>query len=179
MLCRYTGNMRVAILWSLFALSLTAESVAGLEWTAPAGWKNVGTAPMRAATYEVPMAAGDHGKTECVVYFFGQGQGGPVDANIERWNGQFLTASGKTAPGRIRKRIVHELPVTTIDVSGSYTGLAGPEAQAAAVPGYRLLGAIIENPGGNIFLKFTGPVRTVTANAAAFEKLLDSFEPKR
>ena len=171
--------MRVAILCGLLALPLIAESVAGLEWTAPAGWKNVGTAPMRAATYQVPMAAGDQGKTECVVYFFGQGQGGPVDANMERWNGQFLAASGKTAPAQIRKRVVHGLPVTTIDVSGRYTGLAGPDAQATAVPGYRLLGAIIENPGGNVFLKFTGPIHTVTGNAAAFEKLLDSFEPKR
>jgi hypothetical protein len=47
------------------------------------------------------------------------------------------------------------------------------------MPGYRLLGAVIENPGGNIFLKFTGPVRTVNANAAIFERLLASFEPKR
>lgn len=161
------------------ALPMLAASVAGLQWSAPPEWKDAGSAPMRAVTYKVPLAAGDQGAPECVVYFFGQGQGGPVQANIERWNGQLLTPDGKTAPAQINKRVIHGLPVTTIDVSGAYTGMAGPEAQSAAVPGYRLLGAIIENPGGNIFLKFTGPARTVNANAAIFEKLLASFEPKR
>jgi len=156
-----------------------AESVAGLRWTAPAAWTNEGTAPMRAATYKVSLAAGDHGAAECVVYFFGQGQGGPVDANIERWNGQFQAPSGKQAAAQIGKRFVHGLPVTTIDVSGAYSGMGGPLAPTGAVAGYRLLGAIIENSGGNVFLKFTGPARTVAANQAAFEKLLASFEKQK
>jgi hypothetical protein len=43
-------------------------------------------------------------------------------------------------------------------------------------PGYRLLGAIIENPGGNVFLKFTGPAKTIAANQRNFEQLLESFQ---
>jgi hypothetical protein len=43
-------------------------------------------------------------------------------------------------------------------------------------PGYRLLGAIVENPGGNVFLKFTGPERTIAANQQHFTQLLDSFQ---
>lgn len=171
--------MRLGILGLCFAAPLLAASVAGLQWTAPPEWKDTGSAPMRVATYKVPLAGGDLGASECVVYFFGQGQGGPVDANMERWNGQFLTPSGKAAPAQIRKRVIHGLPVTTIDVSGAYTGMGGPAGQSAAVPGYRLLGAIVENPGGNVFLKFTGPLRTVNANAGFFEKLLTSFEKKR
>jgi hypothetical protein len=171
--------MRLAILCVSIALPLFPESVAGLHWAAAMEWKNAGSAPMRAATYRVPLAAGDQGSAECVVYFFGEGQGGPVDANMERWNSQFQTTAGKRAGAQIKKRVIHGLPVTTIDVSGAYTGMAGPQAQSAAVPGYRLLGAIVENPGGNIFLKFTGPARTVNAYAAAFEKLLTSFEAKR
>jgi hypothetical protein len=171
--------MRVAMLGTSLALPLLAASAGGLQWTAPPEWKDAGSAPMRAVTYKVPPAGGDQGASECVVYFFGRGQGGPVDANMERWNGQFLTASGQTAPAQIKKRVIHGLPVTTIDVSGAYTGMAGPTAQSTAMPGYRLLGAVIEDPGGNIFLKFTGPVRTVNANAAIFERLLASFEPKR
>ena len=35
--------------------------------------------------------------------------------------------------------------------------MGGPMATTHTVkPGYRLLGAIIENPGGNVFLKLTG-----------------------
>jgi hypothetical protein len=42
--------------------------------------------------------------------------------------------------------------------------------------GYRLLGAIIENPGGNVFLKFTGPAKTIAANERNFVQLLESFQ---
>ena len=162
-----------------FATILTAESVAGLKWTAPAGWKNLGSQTMRAATYAVPSAPGDRQPSECVVYFFGQGQGGPVDANIERWKGQFQTADGKPAPAKVAMRTIHGLAVTTIDVSGNYSGMGGPLAQSKSLaPGYRLLGAILVNPGGNIFLKFTGPAKTVAANQLKFEQLLASFAPE-
>jgi hypothetical protein len=52
-------------------------------------------------------------------------------------------------------------------------------AQPAPVLDYRLLGTIIENSGGNIFLKFSGPSLTVAANQARFEKLLTSFQKRQ
>ena len=155
---------------------VSAESVAGLKWTAPAGWKNLGAQIMRAAVYNVSAAPGDKESAECVVYFFGQGQGGPVEANIERWKGQFTTPDGKPAPANIATRTVNGLAVTTIDISGAYSGMGGPLAQTQSVSqGYRLLGAILVNPGGNIFLKFAGPAKTVAANRQKFEQLLASF----
>jgi hypothetical protein len=45
-----------------------------------------------------------------------------------------------------------------------------------AKPGYRMLGAIIENPAGSVFLKFTGQQKTIAANQTKFEQLLKSFE---
>lgn len=159
-------------IWILAALPLLADSAAGLKWTMPAGWKNDGVArPMRAATY----VAGP--QSECVVYFFGRGQGGPVEANLDRWKSQMVTPGGKTAEAKIAKRTVHGLPVSTIDSTGDYTGMGGPMAAPGAVAkNYRLLGAIIEGPGGNIFIKFTGPARTVGANEQKFEQLVNSFE---
>jgi len=158
------------------ALLLTAESVAGLKWTAPVGWKNLGSQIMRAATYNVPAAPGDRENAECVVYFFGKGQGGPIEANMERWKSQFQTPDGKPAPAKIATRTVNGLAVTTIDVSGNYSGMGGPLAQSQTKQaGYRLLGAILVNPGGNIFLKFTGPAKTIAANQQKFEQLLGSF----
>jgi hypothetical protein len=157
-------------------MALSAESVAGLKWTAPAGWKNLGSQTMRAATYAVPAVAGDKENSECVVYFFGQGQGGPIEANMDRWKSQFQTPDGKPAQAKIQQRTVNGLAVTTIDVSGAYSGMGGPLTQSkSTLPGYRLLGAILVNPGGNIFLKFTGPAKTVVANQQKFEQLLQSF----
>ena len=40
----------------------------------------------------------------------------------------------------------------------------------------RMLAAIVENPGGNIFIKFTGPAKTVSANVAKFDTLVGSFQ---
>jgi hypothetical protein len=167
--------MRTAILAAI-GFTLMAETVGGLRWTPPAGWKSEGTAPMRAATYKIPPASGDHEGAECVVYFFGAGQGGSVQANIERWNSQFTAANGKPATAKIQKRTVHELPVTTMDVTGQYSGMGGPMATTKAVmAGYRLLGAIIENRGGNVFLKVTGPEKVIAANQQKFEQMLESF----
>src|SRR6516164_5122028 len=160
--------MRTAILAAI-GFTLMAETVGGLRWTPPAGWKSDGTAPMRAATYRIPPASADPEGAECVVYFFGVGQGGSVQANIERRNGQFTGSDGKPATAHIQKRTVHGLPVTTIDVTGQYSGMGGPMATAKTnKPGYRLLGAIIENPGGNVFLKCTGPEKTTAANERNF-----------
>jgi len=168
--------MRMSVL-VFCGFALMAETVGGLRWTAPAGWKSEGTAPMRAATYHIPPAPDDTEPAECVVYFFGAGQGGGVQANLDRWNGQFTRADGKPAPARILKRTIHGLAVTTIDVSGEYSGMGGPMATTRTIKSrYRLLGAIIENPGGNVFLKFTGPERTIAANEKNFNQLLDSFQ---
>ena len=154
---------------------MLAESAAGLHWTAPAGWKAGPSQVMRAATYAVPAAPGDTAASECVVYFFGAGQGGSVEANIDRWKGQF-TSAGKPAAAVVSKRTARGIPLTTIDVAGEYSGLGGPLASSSKpVPGYRLLGAIVEGPGGNIFVKFTGPSKTVAANKAKYDALLASF----
>jgi len=161
----------------LLAVPLFAESAAGLKWTAPAGWKNEGSRPMRAATYDIAPAAGDKDAPECAVYFFGAGRGGSVEANVERWKNQILAPDGKPAGANIQKRTIHGFAVTTIDSSGAYTGMGGPMAKSNTnQPGYRLLGAIVEGPGGNLFIKLTGPSKTIEANQKKFEQLLDSFQ---
>jgi hypothetical protein len=111
------------------------------------------------------------------VYFFGAGQGGSVDANVERWKGQFQGPDGKTAPAKVATRKVGGLTLTTIESAGAYSGMRGPSAPSGSlVAGYRLLGAIVEGPGGNVFVKFTGPAKTIAANQQKFESLLASFQ---
>jgi hypothetical protein len=134
---------------------------------------------MRAATYAIAATPGDHDNAECGVYFFGAGQGGSVEANLDRWKGQFRRPDGSAAPARIAKRSAHGLPITTIDVSGEYSGAGGPFGGGPVKPGYRLLGAIIEGPGGNIFIKFTGPAKTIMSNQQKFDQLLASFDKSK
>lgn len=162
---------------SLLALSVIltltgaarAETAGGLQWTAPTAWKAQPQRPMRAATYAVPAAPGDKEEGECAVFYFGPGQGGGVEANIQRWIAQFESG----AKPQTGKKTVNGLPVTTIDLSGTYLASAGPMSPTkTSKPGYRLLGAIVEGPQGGVFFKFTGPAKTVAAGQAAFDKML-------
>jgi hypothetical protein len=135
---------------------------------------------MRAATYTIAPAPGDTAGAECVVNFFGAGQGGDVAANVERWRGQVQGPDGKPAPAKVDKRTVGGVPITVIDSAGSYTGMGGPMAASSKpVAGYRLLGAIVEGPGGNVFFKLTGPARTIAAQQKHFEQLLLSIQREK
>lgn len=150
-----------------------ADSAAGVQWTPPSGWKAQGQRPMRAATYSVPAVSGDPEGAECIVNYFGSGQGGPVDANIKRWTSQ-VQGGEKTA--KTAKKTIKGLSVTTLDVSGTYTGMGGPMAPAqTSKSNYRLLGAIVEAPQGSVFFKFTGPSKTVAANQAKFDAMVNSI----
>ncbi len=170
-------NILFVAMLAVSAASLFAESAAGVRWSAPAGWKSEAARPMRAATYSIPLAPGDQGIAECVVNFFGSGQGGGVEANIERWRGQVLGADGKPAVAKIDKRSGRGVPITVIDTSGTYTGMGGPMTPGAKpVPGYRLMGAIVEGPGGSVFFKLTGPAKTIAAQQKNFEQLLASIQ---
>jgi hypothetical protein len=175
--------MRISVLLLLpFAVTVGAfaESAAGVRWTAPSGWTTDAAAPMRAATYTVGPSAGDSARAECAVYYFGEGQGGTVEANVERWTGQFRDAKNQPASAKVAKRTSHGLTITTVDVSGTYSGMGGPMArERAAVSGYRLLGAIVEAPRGHVFIKFTGPEKTIAANQSKFEQLIASFQPEK
>ena len=179
----YTPLMTRLLMVSSVVLSsalLLAESAAGLRWTAPQGWKAEGPRPMRAATYTMAPAPGDSAGAECVVNFFGPGQGGGIDANLERWRGQVQGPDGKPAPAKIDKRTGRGVAITLIDSSGTYTGMGGPMAASSKpAPGYRLLGAIAEGPGGNVFFKLTGPANTVAAERKNFDQLLASIEREK
>ncbi len=157
-------------LFSLVSLApALAESAGGIQWTPPDAWKAQPQRPMRAATYVVPAASGEE-DAECAVFYFGPGQGGGVDENVRRWLAQF--EEGAAAKPMTHKQTVNGLNVTTVRHAGTY--LSGAPMAPVKTPksGYRLIGSIVEAPGGNVFFKLTGPARTVTANTSAFEKMV-------
>ena len=140
-----------------------------LRWTAPARWQSVpSTSSMRLATRRVPKLAGDVEDPEIYV----MQAGGSVDANVERWIGQFDEASRKTA--KRSKRTVKGLAVTVLEVEGKFLGGMGPGKQEEE--GWALLGAIVETPGSPYFFKMTGPKKSVQAARADFDALLSSLE---
>jgi hypothetical protein len=173
----FAATLLLALLVPPFS-TVSANSAAGIRWTVPREWKTEAARPMRAATYSIVPAAGDRGVAECVVNYFGPGQGGSVEANVERWKTQVLGADGKPAAAKVTSRTVRGIRMTVVDASGSYTGMGGPMAAAKPVSGYRLIGAIAEGPGGNVFFKLTGPEKTISAEASRFDQLLSSIQPE-
>lgn len=158
--------------------STPSTSVAGITWRAPASWQaETQQRPMRAATYQVPDSSGGEAG-ECAVFYFGPGEGGDVQSNLKRWTGQFQEPGGKSAqePARIDHQTMNGLRVTTVDVSGTYVAGGPMAARKELKPAYRLLGAIVEAPQGNVFFKFTGPAQLVTANENQFAALLQTIQ---
>ncbi|MGE0885616.1 MAG: hypothetical protein AB7P14_18870 [Blastocatellales bacterium] len=147
-----------------------------LKWTAPTRWQTGPEKPMRAATYLIPAAAGDAEGAECAVF---AGIGGGVQANIDRWIGQFQQPDGSdsSTKAKQKKETINGFQVTTVDLTGTFAG--GGMAmgqQSAPKTGYRLLGAIVEGPQGEVFFKMTGPAKTIAAAQSEFQSLLKSIK---
>jgi hypothetical protein len=129
-------------------------------------------------TYRIPAAKGDREDADCGVIFFGPGQGGGVEANLQRWLGQFIQPDGRptTQAARRSEKAIHSLKVTTVDVAGTYLFSPTPmSAEKTPKPGFRMLGAIVEAPAGSGFFKLTGPAATVAAASGDFDALLASL----
>jgi hypothetical protein len=150
----------------------------GLTWTVPAGWASeVPSTSMRKAQYRVPGSAGD---AECIVFYFGPGQGGGAMANAQRWATQFTLDDGRPGDAGMttESRKVGGMEVLVVAVSGTYQGGFRMQAQQPAPePNQMLLAAIAEGPDANWFFKLTGPRATVEEQRAAFDELVASFTP--
>jgi hypothetical protein len=141
---------------------------APLEWKAPARWQLVPNAnSMRIATYRVPRAPGDSDDAELSIVQ----AGGSVDANAERWIGQFDSPSQRSAKRSTRK--VGTLEVAIVEAQGTYSGGMGKEGSSRA--GWALLGAIVPTPNMPCFFKLTGPAKSVSAARGEFDTLIASL----
>ena len=139
-----------------------------LVWTPPPRWQAVpSTSSMRLATYKIPRAPGDTDDAELSVTHVG----GSIDANIDRWVGQFDAVGQKTA--KRTRRTVAGLSVTIVEIQGTYSGGMDPSGPKA---GWALLGAIVETPGMPYFFKMTGPAKTVAAARAELDTMLGTLK---
>jgi hypothetical protein len=161
---------------TLLLTTLVTMQAGTLTFTAPPAWKSRAAASsMRVAEFVVPKAAGDPEDAEVIVYFFG-GTGGSVDANIQRWIGQFQQPPGAPADGGRTSFTVGNLKVTAIDVSGTYVAEVRPgAAERHNKPGFRMRAAVVETPKGPYFIKFTGPAATVKQTSPTFDQFIKSL----
>lgn len=153
-------------------------SKAGLTWDKPEGWvEETPSSSMRRAQYRVPAESGDG---ECVVFYFGPGQGGGAQANADRWAGQFEQPDGRPSTEVMETRTVtvERMSILFTEVTGTYHSGSMTGGPTTTKPDHMLLGAIAEGPDANWFFKFTGPEATVRANRGAFESMLHTLRSR-
>jgi hypothetical protein len=148
-----------------------------ITWIDPPAFKRVPPSnPMRKASYVVPRAPGDAEDGELTVFYFGAGQGGGTDANVDRWVKQF--ADVKPSDVRRADREANGLRQHTVELdSGTFSSGMAMGGTGKPKPNFGLLGGIVEAPTGAYFFKLTGPSKTVAQAKADFYKLLDSIKP--
>jgi hypothetical protein len=149
----------------------------GITWEDPPDWpREARQRPMRKATYKVPRAKGDGDDGELAVFYFGAGQGGGLEDNVQRWVKQF--SERKPEEPRRADRSANGLKQHTVEIDeGVYDpGMMGGGQKPTPKTGFALLGAIVEAPSGSYFFKLTGPKATVQGAKTKFYALLDSIK---
>jgi hypothetical protein len=175
------GHPPVAVQGNVDALPPVApgagQGAGTLVWTVPPTWvPETPASEMRKAQYRLP---GEAGAAECVVFYFGPGQGGDPQSNAERWGAQFADPAGKPVTATTTSEKVGDIDVLRVEAKGTYVGamMMGGGPQPGPKAGYMLLGAVASGPDANWFFKLTGPESTVEAHRAAFGSLIASLRP--
>ncbi len=142
---------------------------ADLGFAPPEGWVVVEPASsMIQAEFALPKVDGDEVDGRLTV----MRAGGSVDANVERWRKQFEELEEKP----IEEFDVSGVKVTLVDLSGTFNEQRGMMmGPAMKRPGYQMLGAIIEDPDGMLFVKAYGPKNTMARHAAPFHSFVKSL----
>ncbi len=150
-------------------------TVGAYNFSRPADWKSIEpTSPMRKAQLQVPGK--DGGKpADITFFFFGEGNGGGVQPNVQRWLGQI---AGKPDANKVDTQEFNGVKVTVVSAEGTLK--AAPMAGIAEeLTDAALLGAIIEHGEGAVFVKMTGPAPLVKENREKFLGLIKSATEKK
>lgn len=143
-----------------------------IEFDIPKSWQSQSpSSSMRLAQAVIP---GPGGPGELAVFYFGPGGGGPVEANIQRWVEQ-MESPEQPKPETFE---ANGFRVTWIDVRGTLKPSMMGTGPTTPQPNSRLLGAVVEGPGGPWFFKATGPDTTLTPERDAFLGMLKSVRAK-
>jgi len=160
------------------AVSHAQGTVTLLEYQAavPAGWTTApASSSMRLAQYTISGAGGSPG-AEVVVYYFGKGQGGNVESNLQRWKSQFSMPDGSPVFESVTRDSTGTFPITVAEYRGTYARGIGAGDEAAAKPGQSLIAVIAETPRGTLFVQLFGATAVVTPQRDGLVRFVKSLK---
>lgn len=147
----------------------------GYEAAVPATWTpRAPASSMRLAEYMVPTSAA--GSAEVVVYFFGKGQGGNVEANLARWKAQFSTPDGSPVPETVTRDSAGAFRITFAEYTGNYRRGIGAGSADSVRTGQTLVASVVETPNGTMFIQLFGSSARVAAERATFARFIGSLK---
>jgi hypothetical protein len=153
--------------------------VGNLQFTLPAKWQiEQVESPARGGQWRVPPLKPDGEGGEVVVFYFGAGVGGSAKENIEAWIGTMSNPEGHSAASELKHRqSVTGFKISQVVIFGTYNqAVTEPGVPPQMKTNYGLLGAVIDNPQGNIYWRFTGPEALIAATLPLFNKVIDSVK---
>ena len=162
-------------LGSVFAQEKTKTvtfKVSEQTFSKPAKWvEQKAASRMRAAQFGVPEKDGKP-VGECVFFYFGPGQGGGVQANVQRWLGQF--APEPKPEQKVEETKIGGTPAVYVFCEGTF--MSGPPFGGAKVakPNYAMVAAVLGTKPGYIFVKMTGPKEAIDSSKVDFKKMIES-----
>jgi hypothetical protein len=147
----------------------------------PKGWKeSAPTSGMRAAQFAIP---GDGGAdAELVIYYFGNAGAGGVEANLDRWYGQFTQVDGSATKDKaVRKESKMDgFDVTTVKAQGTYVASKSPGSpESYNEPGWAMLGAIVQSEAGPYYFKMVGPEKAIAKAEKPFGAMINSIKKRK
>jgi len=149
--------------------------VGGLRFEIPGDWQaETPETSARAGQWVIAPPGGPPGDgVEVVAFFFGPGVGGTTQQNIDGWASTLTTPDGQPVTAAPTKRTVAGHAVTEVLLTGTYAQTnPQPGLPPTPRPGYALLGAVIENPGGTIYWRLTGPAAQVSALVPEVDRMI-------
>lgn len=139
-------------------------TVGGFQFMVPAGWQE--QPPKSQFVLGEFSLTGEGGPARLTV----SSAGGGIEANLERWRGQF--SRGPNGPEPRESEITFDgQKGTLLELSGSYTDMFGGGQPSRD---WRMLGVAVPMGPTNVFVKLTGPQATVTDQRAAFLRFVES-----
>lgn len=142
-------------------------SFGSLSFVVPGSWESQKPdSRMRVAQYGLPPAPGESEASECVLFHF-PGMGGSVDANLQRWYGQFTQPDGASTAdlAEVETFTAGGLNVTLVQVTGTYSNSMAMGDAGGPQPGFAMVAGVVETETGPWFLKCVGPEKSIEAAA--------------
>ncbi len=157
--------------------STVTLAVDNLRFEVPTDWQaEKPDSDARKAQYEL-TGPDTSDVASLVVYYFGPGGAGNLQANIDRWVGQFADSDGQPPQehSQVTARTIDGMQIHSVDVAGRYIAQVTPgSAERYDKPDYRMVAAVIETPDGRYYIKAVGPRRTIDQHARSITMFLDS-----